>query len=139
MRVLAVLLPALAVLVIALLIGEVRRYRAGRHLVSNRRLALRLASGLLMVALLAAIFIGVFVIKLLDATARPQDFLVFWGSCMGAAFVLMLLMLADVREVEDRSLRREHEIWRDFARFIASQMKRGEESPEAPAEDEGEQ
>lgn len=139
MSVLAVLLPALTVLVILLLIGEVRKYRAGQHLISNRRLILRLIAGALMVALLAAIFIGVFVVKLLDASARPRDFLVFWGSCMGAAFVLMLVMLADVREVEDRSLKREHEIWRDFARFIAGQIKRGEGQSKPPAEDESEQ
>ena len=129
MNILAVALPALAILVALLLVVEVRKYRAGRHLISGRRLALRLISGLLLIGLLAAIFVGLFLLKLADAGSRPQLFLAFWGGCLVGGFVLLFLMLADVREVEDRSLKRQHEIWRDFARFIAGQMERNQAEP----------
>jgi len=124
--ILAVGVPALAILVALLLVVEVRKYRAGRHLISGRRLALRLISGLLLIGLLAAIFVGLFVLRLVDASSRPQLFLAFWGGCLVGGFVLLFLMLADVREVEDRSLKRQHEMWRDFARFIAGQMEGGQ-------------
>jgi hypothetical protein len=132
MSFLAVLLPALAILVALLQIVEVRKYRTGRHLISGRRLALRVIAGALLILLLASVFVGVFILKLLDATAQPRVFLVYWGSCMAAAFGLMLVMLADVREVENRSRTRQHEMWREFARFIAGQIRGKEDQGESP-------
>jgi len=134
MSFLAVLLPALAILVALLQIVEVRKYRAGRHLISGRRLALRVIAGALLILLLASVFVGIFILKLLDATVRPKVFLLFWGGCMAAAFGLMLVMLADVRDVEDRSRKRQHEMWKEFARFIAGQMHRHEDQEESPPE-----
>lgn len=131
---LAVALPALAMLVALLLIVEVRNYRAGRHLISRRRLALRLVAGSLTIALIGAIFAGVFILRLLEAGERPEVFLTYWGACIVAAFGLIFIMLADVREVEERGLRREHEMWRDLARFLAGQIKRGR-PPERPGSD----
>jgi len=138
-RILAIALPAAATLVALLLLVEIRKYRAGRHLISARRLALRLIAGVLLIGLLAAVFVGLFVLRLLDAAARPQLFLGFWSGCLAAAFLLLILMLADVREVEHRSLQRQHEIWRDFARYLAGHLQRpqAERPPEPPSGSEG--
>jgi hypothetical protein len=138
MSFLAVLLPALAILVALLQIVEVRKYRSGRHLISGRRLALRVIAGALLILLLASVFVGIFILKLLDASTQPKLFLLYWGGCMAAAFALMLVMLADVREVESRSRTRQHEMWREFARFIAGQMHGKEDQGESPPGDEPE-
>jgi hypothetical protein len=121
---LALGLPILGLMVIILLLVEVRHYRAGRHLISRRRFALRLAAGLLMLALLAAVFVGLFLLGLRDARGNPPLFLSFWSGCLVAAIALVWLMLADMREVVDRSTQRQHQVWRDMARFIARQVSR---------------
>jgi len=133
--VVAVLLPCLALLVVALLVLEVRRYRTGRHLISARRLALRLAAGALLLGLLTAIFAGLFLLRLTEADGREQLFLAYWGGCLVFAFVLMFLMVADMREVEQRSTQRQHEIWRDFARYLAG--KSGPDRADPSPEDKG--
>jgi len=111
-------------MVVVLLLVEVRHYRAGRHLISRRRFALRLVAGLLMLALLAAVFVGLFVLRLRDARGNPPLFLSFWSGCLVAAIALVWVMVADMREVADRSTQRQHQVWRDMARFIASHMTR---------------
>jgi hypothetical protein len=117
----AVLLPLLIMGVLLLLWGEVRRFRAGRHFVSPRRLSLRLAAGALMIVLLIAVFLGLFVLHLDAVGSRPHLFMMFWSCCMGLAVALILVMLADVREVGARYSERQKQIWSDFASFLAKQ------------------
>ena len=139
MKILAVALPSLAIGVVLLLVVEIRRYRTGRHVVSARRFLLRLVAGLLLIGLLAAVFLGLFVFRLAEASERAQLFVVFWGGCVLTAVVLVFVMLADVREVEDRFTQRQHEIWREFARYIAGSMKPsgGREEPSCKDEPKG--
>jgi hypothetical protein len=127
-----VALPILALLVFLLLLVEIRRYRSGRHLLSARRFALRIAAGALMMALLCAIFVGLFVLRLTSASGRVELFLIYWFGCIAMAFVLMFVMVADMRAVEAGYARRQHEIWRDFAHFIAGATK-----PSGPEEKAG--
>jgi hypothetical protein len=115
----AVSLAVLAVMVVILLLVEVRQYRTGRRMISRRRFVLRLVAGLLMLVLLAAVFAGLFVLKLTAARANFSLFMGYWSGCIVVALVLASVMMADLREVGDRFTERQHEIWRDMARFIA--------------------
>lgn len=125
----AVALPIFAIIVVILMLVEIRQYRMRRHLITRRRFVLRLVTGALMLALLSGVFVGLFVLRLSSATGQPGLFFAYWSGCLAVAVILVLVMLADMREVEGRSSEREHEIWRDMASFVASQTsgdKRGE-------------
>ncbi len=116
-------LAIVGLIVVLLLLVEVRSFRARRTLISRRRLALRVAAGLMLLALLAAVFVGLFVLRLYSAHSRPQLFLAYWSGCLLISAALVWVMLADLREVEDRFNARRHEIWHDMARFVADQMR----------------
>jgi uncharacterized membrane protein len=115
---------------VALLVTEIYRRFTGASLVSRRRFALRLIAGLLLVSLLVAVFLGLFVLGLEEAGARPNLFLAFWSGCVVIAFLLIFVMLADMREVEDSYSRHQREIWGDFARCLADSL---EDSPQEHA------
>lgn len=119
----ALALVIVALIVVILLLVEVGHYRAGRYLLSGRRFALRLAAGLLMLVLLGAVFVGLFLLRLTEAQAHPTLFLGFWCGCLVVAVALVWVMLADMREVGNRLSERQHQIWRDLARFLAGQIK----------------
>jgi len=121
---LALTLLVLAFVILLLLLVEVRNYRAGRTLISRRRLALRLAAGMLLMSLLAAVFVGVFVLKIVAAMEHPRLFLVYWSSCLLVAIALIWVMLADMQEVESRIAERRNEMWKEMARFVAEQVER---------------
>jgi hypothetical protein len=129
-------LLALGLLVLTLLLVEVRQYGAGRRLISRRRFTLRVIAGLLMLLLLGAVFLGLFKLKLYDAYERPQLFLGYWFGCIAMAVALVWVMLADMQEVEDRFSSRQHQMWREMARFVADNMKR-ENADRAGAEGDG--
>ncbi len=119
---LALALLILSLLVMVLVLVEVRQYRAGRHMISRRRFALRVVAGLLMLLLLAAVFLGLFVLQLRDAYARPQLFLAYWGGCIVLAAALAWVMVSDMQAVEDGFSQRQHQLWREMARFVADHV-----------------
>ena len=121
----AVALPILAIIVVILLLVEVRQYRMRRHLITRRRFVLRLVTGALMLVLLSGVFVGLFVLRLSIATEQPGLFFAYWSGCLAVAVILVLVMLADMQDVEGRSSEREHEIWRDMASFVAKQTSHG--------------
>ncbi len=125
MTAIALGLSFLVVIVVTLLLVEVRQYRAGRHLISRRRLALRLVAGVLLIGLCAAIFLGLLVLRLTDPARNPTLFLGFWSGCLAAAAALVLVMLWDMREVGSRLRERQHEMWRDMARLVARSLSPG--------------
>jgi hypothetical protein len=129
----AVVLPILGLMVLILLLLEFRVYQAGRTIISRRRFVLRLIAGCLLIGLLAAVFAGIFLLGLRDATGHPQLFLAYWSGCLLIAVALIWVMLADMREVEDRLSQRQHELWRDMARFVADQLA-AKERARSPAE-----
>jgi phosphoglycerol transferase MdoB-like AlkP superfamily enzyme len=116
-------LAILGIIVVLLLLVEVRSFRTRRTLITRRRLVLRLAAGAMLLALLSAVFVGLFVLRLVDAQSRPQFFLAYWSGCLLIAVALVWAMLTDLRQVEDEFNARRHEIWHDMARFVADQMK----------------
>lgn len=123
----AISLLVLGMITAILLLVEVRQYRVGRHLISRRRFVLRVVAGLLMLALLGAVFVGLFVLRLTAAGTRFSLFMGFWSGCVALAVVLVWVMLADLREVGDRFTERQHEIWRDMARFMADRIRAREQ------------
>jgi len=135
---LALGLVILAVVVILMLLVEVRQYRAGRRLLSARRFALRIIAGVLLLALLGAIFAGLFLLRLTRAEGNVQLFLTFWGGCALLATALVWIMMADLQETRKRAAQRQHEIWRDFARYIADTVSPAPRGQESPGKDESE-
>jgi hypothetical protein len=119
---LALSLAILGIIVTLLLVMEVGNYRARRTLITRRRLLLRVAAGLMLLALLSGVFVAVFILRIVDAQSRPQLFLTYWSGCLLLAIALVWVMLMDLREVEDRFKARQREIWRDMARFVVDQM-----------------
>jgi len=135
----AIALPVLAASVLALLWSEVRRFKAGRHLISARRLGLRLVAGGLMIALLAAVFVGLFALHLDAVGSRPHFFMAYWSGCLLIALALILVMLADMREVEARYTQRQREIRRDLASFLAGRVGPRQAEEQLGPADESEQ
>jgi hypothetical protein len=135
---LALALLILALLVIMMLLVEVRQYRAGRRLLSARRFALRIIAGVLLLALLGVIFAGLFVLRLTHAEGNVRLFLSFWGGCALMAIALVWVMVADLQEMRKQAVRRQHEIWRDFARYIADSVSPNPRGRESPGKDESE-
>ncbi len=123
MYTLAISLTILALIVLLLLLMEIRSYTAGRTLISRRRLVLRIIAGILLLSLVAAVFVGIFILRLTGAQDRAQLFVAYWSSCLLLAVLLVWVMLADLQEVEDRASQRQHDMWRDMARFVADQTK----------------
>ena len=130
MYTLAISLTILALIVLLLLLMEIRSYTAGRTLISRRRLVLRIIAGILLLSLVAAVFVGIFILRLTGAQDRPQLFVAYWSSCLLLAVLLVWVMLADLQEVEDRASQRQHDMWRDMAKFVAGQTN-PEDQPEA--------
>lgn len=138
MQVLAVLLPALGIGVVILMLVEVRQWRTGRYPISGGQLALRMVGGLVLLALFAAIFVGLYILGLRTPHGRPVLFLGWWMGCLALAIALLFLALADMRYLEQRRREREHELWGDFARLLAERMRgnRGEDRADTPDERE---
>lgn len=121
MAVIAVLLPMSAVVIGYLLWGEVRKHRSGQQLVSPRRFRLRVTAGALSLAVCAVMYSMLFVLPKSFLESHPVAGLALGVFCLASAVALILIMLADVQEVEDRLKEREGEVWRDFARSLTSQ------------------
>ena len=136
MVIIGIVLPILAFVLVLVLAGEISRFKSGRHLISPRRLALRLVAGLLSLMLLAGVFVGLFVLRLREVGARPELFVVFWSACLLIAVALILVMLADMREVGERYTQRQHEIWRDLASHLAKSVPQLRLPQDAAGKDE---
>jgi Zn-dependent protease with chaperone function len=92
----------------------------------------RLVAAGLLLALLLAVYLGLFVLGLGDAQERPLLFMVFWMSCMALAIVLMFVAAADMRDVERLRDSHEAELWRDFARTLAARQRKEDRSNAKP-------
>jgi protein-S-isoprenylcysteine O-methyltransferase Ste14 len=136
METLSILLPALAIGVIILMLVEFRAWRAGRSVISAGQIALRMVGGAILLALLAAIFLGLFILHLRNPHGQPIVFLAWWTGCLILAIGLLFLALEDMRHVEQRQREQEHQIWREFARMMAERMggSRGDKPPGTPDE-----
>ncbi len=127
----ATTLVVIGVMVLILLAVEIQSYRRGRTLITKRRLKLRIVAGALLLSLIAAVFLGLFVLGLDSAREQPQFFLAYWSGCLLAAIALVWVMLSDLQDVEDRFAQRQHEIWRDMARFVGDQLAASKRSDTA--------
>jgi predicted small integral membrane protein len=136
MEALSILLPALGIAVIILMLVEVRQWRADRTGIPGRQMALRIAGGVIMLALLTAIFLGLYIPGLRSPAGRPVFFVAWWTGCLLAAIGLIVLALADMRRVERRQREREHALWREFARTLAERIRRERGQDQTDARDE---
>jgi hypothetical protein len=128
MNAVGVALAVLCLLTLILLALEVRSYASGRTLITARRLVLRLIAGVILLALLAAVYAGLFLLDLRSAEPRPQVFAAYWLTCLLLAFVLMWVMMMDLREVETKFEERKQRMWEDMARFVEDRTKQDEPS-----------
>jgi hypothetical protein len=126
-----VLLAIAAFTITWLFLMEALRYRAGVHLITPRRFRLRLAAWLLAMLLCACMFVQFELISPRYAIAHPALVLALWTVCLVSAVALIGIMLADIREVENRVRQRESEIWRDFAHMLAAHGDQAK-APEKP-------
>jgi len=124
MDILPILLAVGVIGIITLMLVEWREWRTGRALISRRQLALRLAGGGLLLLLLAAVFVGDYILRLGRPQGHPLLFVAWWMGCLALAVILLLMAFADLRHVEERGRQRESEIWRDFARLLADRIRR---------------
>ena len=130
----AVLLPAAALIITCLFVLEVLKYRSGLAVISPRRFRLRFAAWLLALLLCFTVFVAMFVIPSSFVARHPGVVLGLWTLGLVTGVALIWIMLVDIQEVEDRIKQRESEIWRDFARMLASggEKPREPENPEQP-------
>jgi len=107
--------------VIALLVAEERRWRAGRLLLSRGRFVLRMMTGVMLLVLLAGMVAGYEVVLAEGfVKARPLFFLSYWTTCIVLAFGLVVMALVELRYVARAARKRqESELWRDVASFLA--------------------
>jgi hypothetical protein len=124
MYALGVLLAAAMIGALIMLAVEVRQWTSGRLFISRRRFVLRMLVGFTLLVLLAGIFAGLLILRLAQPGGRPLLFLGYWLGCLAAAFALVFLALAEMREVRLRGRERENEIWKDIARLIAGKNKK---------------
>jgi len=123
------ILLALMVGVLTLIAVEVRQWRTGRRLISRRRFVYRMIGGTLLFVLLGLMLYGLVFAGLGKPGERPAMFLAFWGLCLLLGLSLVVLAIADLREIGRQQLERQEEIWRDFARGLAGDARR-ESDPE---------
>lgn len=122
MNLAAVVLLIVALGVAGYLVFEVRQSLAGRRFITRKRFALRLISGVLLLALLTAVALGISIFGLARPDARPLAFLIYWSSCMAAAFLLVVLVLLELKQIGLSKREKEVELWRDIARSIAENL-----------------
>jgi len=128
----AVILLALMMGVLLLIIIEIRKWQTGRSVISRRRFRIRMVGGGLLWALATAVFLGIYVLGPRVLDKRPVLFLAYWLGCLAAAFVLMFLAIADMREVETRQTQREVRMWREMARLIAGKPEPENDTKDKP-------
>lgn len=131
----ALVLGFVAVIVAAALGLEVRRWRAGRHFISRRRFIIRLVAGMILIALLGAIAAGLYWFDLQHPEGKAALFLAFWSLCLLAGFALLLLAIADLREVSANLRQSQQQVWKDFARLVADKLKKDDPGTSRPGDD----
>jgi drug/metabolite transporter (DMT)-like permease len=136
MEILPILLAAGVIGIITLMLVEVREWRTGRTLISGHQLLLRAAGAGILLLLLAAIFVGDYILGLRRPQGHPLLFLAWWIGCLALAVSLLFMAFADLRHVEQRRRQRENEIWREFARMLAERIRRdrSRDKPDTPNE-----
>jgi len=124
---LAVGLLAAIVGVLILLAVEARQWRTGRLLISRRHFVMRIIGGVLLAGLFGGIFWGLVILRLTEPAGRPTLFLGYWLGCVVVAMGLIVLALAEMKEVRQGQRKRENELWRDIARLLAKSPREKEE------------
>jgi len=119
-------LAAVAVATVTGLAVEYWQWRAGRRIIDQRQMLLRLLGGLILLTILGMILVGV----LLVDWQSVVSFAIYWSLCLALVFGLMVLALADWRRVLERQLEREKELGRAFAQALREGRASSTEGPQ---------
>lgn len=105
----------LAVGTVTGLVLEYTQWRAGRRIYSRRQWMLRLLGGLVLLIILGMIFVGVVVMDFQD----PVSFGAYWGVCLLLVGGVVVLAVADLRQLAWCQLQRERELNEEMARLLS--------------------
>lgn len=106
-------LALLAIILLARLALEWRRYASGRHVISRRQMTLRFASAVDLVLLLALIVFGT---QIRFPTAEAA--FTYWAGCVALATVAMAMAVMDLRLLRRTSARRRAESYQRLSAYI---------------------
>ncbi len=123
MKIVAVALPSAAFLITCFFVLEFFKYRSGWPGMSRRRLVLRFVAWALAVGLCAGLFTGLFLVSKTFVVRHPWAVLALWTGCFAAAFALLGVVFADMKEVEAGVRAREAELWKGFAEDVAERER----------------
>jgi hypothetical protein len=105
----------LAVGTVTGLVVEYTQWRAGRRIYGRRQWLLRLLGGLLLLTILGMIFVGVVIMDF----QSPYTLGAYWGVCLLLLFGLLVLAVADLRQLLWCQLQKERELNEEMARTLS--------------------
>ena len=119
----AAILGALSIVLLVRLMLEWQRYARGGHIISGRHMALRVASAVVLVALL---------VMVLGGAARhfesPETALAYWGVAVLLALAAMTMALVDLSLLRRSYGRRRAEGFRRLSSYLRALDRRRDES-----------
>lgn len=124
----AAMLGLLALVLLVRLALEWRRYASGGHVIGRRQMALRIASAVDLIVLLALVLMGTR-IGLQSATAA----LIYWMTCMALAFAAMVMAIIDLKILRATHGKRRAESYRRLSMYIR-RLERSRNKKVSPGE-----
>lgn len=109
----AAILGLLALVLLVRLVFEWRRYASGGHVIGRRQMALRVASAIDLLVLLALVMVGA---RLGFATAGIAA--VWWAVCLGLALAAMVMAVIDLTMLRRNHGKRRAESYRKLSMYI---------------------
>ncbi|MGI5818822.1 MAG: hypothetical protein ACOX9R_12070 [Armatimonadota bacterium] len=122
----AALLGLLALVLLVRLVFEWRRYASGGHVIGRRQMALRVASAVDLLVLLALVLLGA---RLHFPTAEAA--FVYWAICLALAAAAMVMAIVDLKMLRRTHGRRRAESYRRLSVYIR-RLERGREGQAPP-------
>ncbi len=105
-----VIFTCLAVAIIIGMVVQALSYARGRQIITRRQLAMRMVTGVLLLATIGLVFYTA-VVKLTD----PITVLVIWGLLIVLPVAVMVLAWLDLRQVARTQHQRQAELYRNLA------------------------
>ncbi|MBU0607633.1 MAG: hypothetical protein KKI08_07080 [Armatimonadetes bacterium] len=105
-----VIFTCLAVAIIIGMVVQALSYARGRHIITRGQLAMRMVTGVLLLATIGLVFYTA-VVKLTD----PITVLVIWGLLIVLPVAVMVLAWLDLRQLARTQHQRQAELYRNLA------------------------
>lgn len=116
---LGAIVGALCLVLMIRLVLEWRRFARGGHIISGRQMALRVASAVLLLGLLAMVAAGARI-----QFESAETALAYWGGALVLALLAMMLAIADIGILRRRYADRRAESYRRLSSYIRSVERR---------------